>query len=329
MTKINPLILTGSSLSLCLALIGCGGGSSTTTTDNTQTDTTSTYTVSGTVPGTLIEAFCKDGSYYSVNSTNDGTTDHPFTLTLPEGSDCKFVMTTNENDPDTTKRIITPIVLSDGTTTSTYFQLSNDIDIGYVPLAMSGAGVQTPLEISVNDEDFHINIYAYDPLDDDGDNIPNVYEDDDDDGYTNKYDDDDDGDGIKDEDDDDYKDDHDGDGVDDYYDKDDDNDEIKDEDDDDHYEDDDDYYDNASGSSATIVLPTSYTANSGRLLGSQCAQCHGTNGVSTNSWDSIAGEDDLLDEFFEDEEPIMSAQAHGYTNEEVSLIGNWLKTLSR
>ena len=76
-----------------------------------------------------------------------------------------------------------------------------------------------------------------------------------------------------------------------------------------------------------ILLPTTYTADAGRLLGSQCAQCHGTNGVSTNEWDSIAGEDELEDEIYEDDEPIMSAQAHGYTSEEIILIGNWLKTL--
>ena len=77
----------------------------------------------------------------------------------------------------------------------------------------------------------------------------------------------------------------------------------------------------------SITLPIEYTPDVGRLLGSQCAQCHGTNGVSTNKWDSIAGEDDLQDEIFEDDEPIMSAQAHGYTSGEILLIGNWLKTL--
>ena len=76
-----------------------------------------------------------------------------------------------------------------------------------------------------------------------------------------------------------------------------------------------------------IILPTTYTADAGRLLGSQCAQCHGTNGVSTNEWDSIAGEDQLEDEIYQDDEPIMSAQAHGYTSEEIILIGDWLKTL--
>jgi len=84
---------------------------------------------------------------------------------------------------------------------------------------------------------------------------------------------------------------------------------------------------NEESTSTDILLPTTYTADAGRLLGSQCAQCHGTNGISTTEWDSIAGEDDLLDEIFDDE-PIMSAQAHGYTEEEIILIGNWLKTLS-
>ena len=95
-------------------------------------------------------------------------------------------------------------------------------------------------------------------------------------------------------------------------------------------DDDNDGVDDDGDSSATItdiVLPTNYTADAGRLLGSQCAQCHGTNGISINEWDSIAGEDNLVDEIYQDDEPIMSAQAHGYTDEEIILIGNWLKTL--
>ncbi|CAA6807130.1 MAG: Unknown protein [uncultured Sulfurovum sp.] len=82
-----------------------------------------------------------------------------------------------------------------------------------------------------------------------------------------------------------------------------------------------------STNTPTPTLPIEYKADAGRLLGSQCAQCHGTNGVSVNSWDSIAGESDLADEIFDDE-PIMTAQAHGYTSEEITLIGNWLKTLT-
>ena len=75
-----------------------------------------------------------------------------------------------------------------------------------------------------------------------------------------------------------------------------------------------------------ITEATTYKPDAGRLLGSQCAQCHGTNGISVNKWDSIAGEDELVNEIFDDE-PIMLAQAHGYTSEEIILIGNWLKTL--
>ncbi len=327
MTTANKFFLSGCSLSLCLLLAGCGGSSSSSTTKTT-------YSVSGSVPGTLIEAFCKDGGYFSVNSTNNGGDKHPFTMTLPSDVNCKLIMTTNEKDPDVTKHIITPILLNNGSTISSYFQLSSDTDIGYVELPMSGIGIQTPLILQISDKAIQVNKFNYDPLDKDGDDIPNVYEDDDDDGKYNKYDDDDDNDGIKDIDDDDHRYDSDGDGIDDRYDVDDDNDHRKDDDDDDdhddHDDDDDDnnnYYDNPK--SANITLPRTYTVDAGRLLGSQCAQCHGTNGVSVNKWDSIAGEDKLHEEMFEDDEPIMSAQARGYTNGEISLIETWLKTLKK
>ena len=331
----NKFILSGCSLSLTLLLVGCGSSDSSTSTTTAKT----TYSISGTVPGTLIEAFCKDGGYYSVNSTDDGTGKHPFSMTLPEGVNCKFIMTTNEKDSDITKHIITPILLNDGTTTSSYFQLSNDTDIGYIELPMSGLGIQTPLIINISDDRVKVNQFTYDPLDKDNDNIPNVYEDDDGDGKYNKYDDDDDGDGIKDVDDDDYKNDFDGDGIENRYDNDDDNDHIKDDDDDDDdndgikdhddddHDDDDDYYNNSQNTN--ITLPRSFQVDAGRLLGSQCAQCHGTNGVSVNKWDSIAGEDKLHEEMFEDDEPIMTAQAKGYTNSEISLIESWLRTLKK
>ena len=100
----------------------------------------------------------------------------------------------------------------------------------------------------------------------------------------------------------------------------------------DEEEDDSKYYTTPSSdhtSSTPVTLPTSYTPDAGRLLGSQCAQCHGTNGISVNDWDSIAGEDDLHDEMFEDDEPIMMTQAKGYTPNEITLIENWLKTLKK
>lgn len=104
-------------------------------------------------------------------------------------------------------------------------------------------------------------------------------------------------------------------------------DERDEEDEEDERDEDDEDNDGSYNVDREIVLPTSYTVNAGRLLGSQCAQCHGTNGISVNSWDSIAGESNLADEIYEDDEPIMMAQAHGYTDEEIILIGEWLKTL--
>jgi len=64
-----------------------------------------------------------------------------------------------------------------------------------------------------------------------------------------------------------------------------------------------------------------------RLLASQCAQCHGTNGYSRSEFDGIAGEEardmyeDLTDMKQEDRpENIMDHQALGYTNEQILRI---------
>jgi len=351
----NKLFLLGYPLGLSLILLGCGGGSSSSNTPTTGTSTPTTYKVTGSVPGTLIEAFCKDGSYYSVNSDNNGSAKHPFSLALPVGVNCKFIMTTNEKDVDTTKHIVTPLFFNNGTTTSTYFNASADVEIGYVPLSLTGAGLQNP--ITVENTNLKVTTFTNDPLDDDNDGIPNVYEDDDNDGVVNKYDDDDDGDGIVDSKDADNNLDSDGDGIENRYDVDDDNDGIEDskdtdrdndgiedsEDDDDDNdgikdaEDDDDNNDgikdsdtnNNTPTTPNVTIPATFKADDGRLLASQCAQCHGTNGVSVNSWDSIAGENNLASEFFEDEEEIMTAIAHGFTSSEVTLMGNWLRTLSK
>ncbi len=80
---------------------------------------------------------------------------------------------------------------------------------------------------------------------------------------------------------------------------------------------------NNSPTSPTTLV-SKYTPDEGRLLASQCSQCHGTNGVSTNNWDSIAGEGNLHREMFEDDAPIMLAQAKGYSNSEITLIENYL-----
>lgn len=291
-----------SALASALVLAGCGGGSS--STDTAITPSNSLSKISGTVPGTLIEAFCTDGSYYKVTSTDNGTQEHPFEIEVPSTLSCSLVMTTNEDDE--AKKVITQIGVITPNAQGTVFRATGDIDLGNIPLAMDPSDINDETHDHVSDDILNIQVDGTyivveleNPLDDDGDGLVNVYEDDDSDGIYNSDDDDDDGDKEID-----IDNDSDDDGIDDEYDVDDDNDGTVD-----------------------MVLPTTYTANAGRLLGSQCAQCHGTNGVSTNEWDSIAGEDNLLDEMFEDDEPIMSAQAHGYTSDEIVLIENWLKTL--
>ncbi|OOY43623.1 hypothetical protein BOV92_10785, partial [Solemya velum gill symbiont] len=56
--------LLAASISALLTACGSGGGGGTTTPPAPSTS----FTLSGTVPGTLIEAFCDDGSYYSTTS---------------------------------------------------------------------------------------------------------------------------------------------------------------------------------------------------------------------------------------------------------------------
>jgi hypothetical protein len=302
--------------------VGCGGGGG-----STSTSTTSSYSVSGTVPGTLIEAYCSDGSFYSTSSTNNGTSEHPFSLDLPVDAECKLVMITNETATNPADYIITPIEIENDSVIGTYLKIDKDIDLGNVPLETPNVnsgwtpGVRTPLKVTINGQTLTVKSLANDPMDDDNDGIPNVYEDDDNDGKTNKHDDDDDNDGIKDVDED--ISDHDHDGIDDIYDNDDDNDGIKDSDDDDDNENDSDDNSSNENTSTTVTLPTSFTVNDGRLLGSQCAQCHGTNGVSSSSFDSIKGEDNLTHEIYDDD-PIMNAQAKGYTSSEIIAIENWL-----
>ncbi|HPE79014.1 MAG: hypothetical protein R3E46_11130 [Sedimenticolaceae bacterium] len=72
-----------------------------------------------------------------------------------------------------------------------------------------------------------------------------------------------------------------------------------------------------------------------RLLASQCAQCHGTNGHSVGSIEGLTDEsykdlyEDLMDMRSEDRpENIMDHQALGYTDDQVRRIAHYFGTLS-
>lgn len=73
------------------------------------------------------------------------------------------------------------------------------------------------------------------------------------------------------------------------------------------------------------LLAQTYTKDEGRFLVAQCAACHGTNGYSTTSWDSIAGEGEFATDTFHG---IMGAQTHAYSAEQKQAIDNYLNSLS-
>ena len=82
---------------------------------------------------------------------------------------------------------------------------------------------------------------------------------------------------------------------------------------------------------ALMVAAAPAVAEPGRLLASQCAQCHGTNGAGPG-FDELAGKSsydlfhDLLDMKYRRIEGIMDRQARGYTDEQLRLISDYLST---
>ena len=76
------------------------------------------------------------------------------------------------------------------------------------------------------------------------------------------------------------------------------------------------------------------TPSVGRLLASQCAQCHGTDGISVSGIDSLVGEsDEILEEMSEmkarNKNKIMHFQAKGYSDSEIREIARYFSTLSQ
>jgi hypothetical protein len=191
-------------ISASLLITACGGGSS----SNSLTDNDKSYRLTGTVPGTLIEAYCDDGSILSVNSTRDGTNKHPFSIKLPIDIACRIVMITNEND--NAKKVVTPIKFMDqqGVSSIAIRSKGKDIDLGHIALSLSRSamtadgnndGVEDiPKEIIVSSNDLLVVNLKKDPLDTNHDGVIDVYEDNDGDGIPNHDDKDDDNDGIPD-----------------------------------------------------------------------------------------------------------------------------------
>jgi hypothetical protein len=208
----NQRYLVGlASCTLVLAACGGGGGGGTSSTSLASPSLASPSSIEGTVPGTRIEAFGDNGSYYVISSTDDGTGEHPFELELPPGIGFRMVMITNEGTPE---RVVTPIAFRDSTgkvRSRLALGAGNRIDLGHVPLHMGrnaaaaedldgdgvidspmvldDVGANNPLAQSDYDEDDMDDYndpdhggYHYgdtpDPQDHDDDGVPNVYDDD-------------------------------------------------------------------------------------------------------------------------------------------------------
>ncbi len=196
--NINQIRLL-SSLALATLFVACGGGGAA-----TNLTSANTATISGTVPGTLIEAFCEDGSYQQVTSTNNGTNKHPFSITVPKATNCNLVMTMYENNAS--KRIINNIGFDNGTQQGTALKTDKDVNLGNVALPttydatidadgdhvndnrlyVNTTGVTVASKI-VQDSDNNGKLDAYE--DKDGDGIVNAYEDDNGDGIPNIHED--------------------------------------------------------------------------------------------------------------------------------------------
>lgn len=89
----------------------------------------------------------------------------------------------------------------------------------------------------------------------------------------------------------------------------------------------------ALGASTGTALAADPTP--GRLLASQCAQCHGTDGYAVSGFESLAGEsvEEIINEFREmrarTTPDIMDLQARGYTDEQVRLIAEFFAAQPR
>ncbi len=118
-------------LALASVLLGACG------TSGTTTPGAGLATISGTVPGTKIEAFGDNGSYYVTSSIKNGTNKHPFTLEVPAGVGFHLVMTMDQGTADPSDDVVQPIGFRDKAgklQTRLVAGAGNKIDVGNVPL---------------------------------------------------------------------------------------------------------------------------------------------------------------------------------------------------
>ncbi len=176
-------------------LVACGGGGSSAT--DATLASTPTSKLTGTVPGTKIEAFCNDGKYYSTNSHDNGTNRHPFELKVKKDSVCTLIMTMNEDDD--ARRTISKLVFQDaaGTTSPQIHIIGETVDLGHVDLPKEPTDMTDNDNDHVNDDPVPVDLpsgasesnTSNTPHDSDNDGMPDVYEDSNNNGTPDAYDD--------------------------------------------------------------------------------------------------------------------------------------------
>ena len=174
--------------------VACGGSTNTETT--AVTGAAETVQLSGTVPGTKIEAFCDNGKYYATHSQQNGTEKHPFSLEVERNSSCYIVMTMNENSD--ANRTITMLAFRDASgKVVPRLKATRHLNLGHVPLPKTPDDMNdsngdhvsdTPLVLDAPDSD------AIDPtpataIDSDGNGVVDIYDDNDQNGVPDAYDD--------------------------------------------------------------------------------------------------------------------------------------------
>lgn len=87
----------------------------------------------------------------------------------------------------------------------------------------------------------------------------------------------------------------------------------------------------ATGAQAQTAAPSS-----GRLLASNCFQCHGTNGQGKDTFERLAGESvaEIVEELTEmrqenDRGEIMTVHAFGYTDAQIRALATWFSRQPR
>ncbi len=195
-----------------LLLTGCGDGGG----SLADGGIIGTGSITGTVPGTTIEAFGDQGEYFRTASEENNTDKHPFLLQLPAGVGFYLVMIINE---DSANEVVMPIAFPGkrhgDVLARITLQKGDVIDLGHIPLFMNCSDVpfasdpdqdcildkpfilneaeesKNPLrqmdadDDGLNDYDDEDHGYGQqngwqhgDPQDHDDDRIPNIYDDD-------------------------------------------------------------------------------------------------------------------------------------------------------